>query len=102
MIPPATRSLESEYDYIICGAGSAGEPIVMVMVVVVVVVVDCILNSPMFSPPWDFFCHKSSMISLTTGCLLANELTADGSKNVLLLEAGGWDINPLIHIPAGW
>lgn len=37
----------------------------------------------------------------SAGCLLANELSADGSKQVLLLEAGGYDWNPLIHIPAG-
>eukprot|EP00937_MAST-01D_sp_MAST-1D-sp2_P006751 g6751.t1 len=37
----------------------------------------------------------------SAGCVLANELSADGTKEVLLLEAGGWDTNPLIHIPAG-
>ena len=37
----------------------------------------------------------------SAGCVLANELSADPSKTVLLLEAGGWDTNPLIHIPAG-
>ena len=37
----------------------------------------------------------------SAGCVLANELSADPSKQVLLLEAGGWDWNPLIHIPAG-
>ena len=37
----------------------------------------------------------------SAGCVLANELSADGSKQVLLLEAGGWDWHPLIHIPAG-
>ena len=36
----------------------------------------------------------------SAGCVLANELSADGSS-VLLLEAGGWDWNPLVHIPAG-
>ena len=36
----------------------------------------------------------------SAGCVLANRLSADGSK-VLLLEAGGRDTNPLIHIPLG-
>jgi choline dehydrogenase-like flavoprotein len=36
----------------------------------------------------------------SAGCVLANRLSADGSK-VLLLEAGGRDVNPLIHIPLG-
>ena len=57
-MPPPTRPLASQYDYVIVGAGSAG-------------------------------------------CVLANELTKDASASVLLIEAGGWDTNPLIHIPAG-
>lgn len=36
----------------------------------------------------------------TAGCVLANRLSADGSK-VILLEAGPRNIHPLIHIPAG-
>ncbi len=36
----------------------------------------------------------------SAGCVLANRLSADGSS-VLLLEAGGSDFNPLIHIPLG-
>ena len=37
----------------------------------------------------------------SAGCVLANRLTADGSARVLLLEAGGRDLDPLIHIPLG-
>ncbi|MEO8154998.1 MAG: GMC family oxidoreductase N-terminal domain-containing protein [Rhizobacter sp.] len=49
----------STYDYIICGAGTAG-------------------------------------------CLLANRLSADASKRVLLIEAGGNDDYMWIHIPVGY
>src|SRR5437879_10078473 len=37
----------------------------------------------------------------SAGCVLAYRLTADPSVHVLLLEAGGRDTNPLIHIPIG-
>jgi len=36
------------------------------------------------------------------GCVLANRLTASGRHTVLLLEAGGKDSNPWIHIPLGY
>ncbi|HEY2928638.1 GMC family oxidoreductase [Piscinibacter sp.] len=50
---------EPHYDYIVCGAGTAG-------------------------------------------CLLANRLSADPAKRVLLIEAGGKDDYHWIHIPVGY
>ena len=38
----------------------------------------------------------------SAGCTLAGRLTEDPDVRVLLLEAGGWDRNPWIHIPLGW
>jgi choline dehydrogenase len=35
----------------------------------------------------------------SAGCVLANRLTADGTRRVLLLEAGGRDWHPFIHMP---
>ena len=37
----------------------------------------------------------------SAGCVLAYRLTADPSVRVLLLEAGGRDTHPLIHVPIG-
>ena len=50
------------------------------------------------SPPFDYIIVGAG----SAGCVLANRLTASGRHRVLLLEAGGADRNPWIHIPLGY
>ena len=38
----------------------------------------------------------------SAGCVLANRLSTDPATRVLVIEAGGRDTNPWIHIPAGF
>ena len=38
----------------------------------------------------------------SAGCVLANRLSASGKHSVIVLEAGGRDWNPWIHIPVGY
>jgi choline dehydrogenase/4-pyridoxate dehydrogenase len=38
----------------------------------------------------------------SAGCTLAHRLTEEKDVKVLLIEAGGWDRDPWIHIPLGW
>ena len=38
----------------------------------------------------------------SAGCVLANRLSANPDKRTLLIEAGGNNNHPMLHIPAGW
>jgi len=38
----------------------------------------------------------------SSGCVMANRLSQDPDKRVLLIEAGGKDTNPWIHVPIGY
>jgi choline dehydrogenase len=52
----------------------------------------------MSTPPFDYIVCGAG----TAGCLLANRLSADPGKRVLLIEAGGSDDYVWIHIPVGY
>ena len=38
----------------------------------------------------------------TAGSVLANRLGEDAEMSICVLEAGGRDLNPFIHVPAGF
>ncbi len=52
----------------------------------------------MVSAPYDYIVCGAG----TAGCLLANRLSADPGKRVLLIEAGGNDDYLWVHIPVGY
>jgi choline dehydrogenase-like flavoprotein len=37
----------------------------------------------------------------SAGCVLANRLSADGNARILIIEAGGYDHDPMIRVPLG-
>src|ERR1700712_4208658 len=53
---------------------------------------------PMNEPLYDYIVCGGG----TAGCLLANRLSADPAKQVLLIEAGGNDDYLWVHIPVGY
>jgi choline dehydrogenase len=55
-------------------------------------------RSDMSDPSYDYIIVGGG----TAGCLLANRLSADKSKSVLLIEAGGRDDYVWIHVPVGY
>ena len=55
-------------------------------------------NNKTLEGEWDYIIVGGG----TAGCVLANRLSQDGSKNVLLLEAGGNDNYHWVHIPVGY
>src|SRR5581483_11201360 len=66
-------------------------------------IVLCLLSSviryyPFMTTSYDYIIVGAG----SAGCVLANRLTADRETRVLLVEAGGRDWHPLLHIPIAW
>ena len=56
------------------------------------------MSDPNSTTPYDYIVCGAG----TAGCLLANRLSADKRKRVLLIEAGGNDDYLWVHIPVGY
>ena len=59
-------------------------------------------NTPSHNPTNDHIFDYIIVGGGTAGCLLANRLSADASKKVLMIEAGKKDDYHWIHIPVGY
>ncbi len=59
--------------------------------------------APAGSPAdWDEVADIVIVGAGTAGCVLANRLSQDGQRRVVLLEAGGGDAHPLVRMPVGF
>jgi len=60
-----------------------------------------VTSAPKFNAPDDEFDYVVIGAG-SSGCVIVNRLTADPSVRVLLLEAGGPNVDPLIQLPGKW